>query len=229
MKREYRHELKYYISKAEYELLSRKLALTMNIDPNADQETGRYFIRSLYFDDYQDGSLNEKLEGSDLRDKYRLRIYNLKDAPIQLECKHKHGPYIQKSSVSLSRQEADALLKGNYSFLLSRGEPFAREAYAAFLLKHLSPRVLVDYWREAYVMRTEDVRVTFDMDVRTAFRSTRLFDGDIPTYPVVDEYGMIMEIKFNRYLPGYIHSLVQPFENAQRSAISKYCLCRKYE
>ncbi len=224
----FRHELKYYISPAEYELLSRKLSLTMERDRFA-QKTGRYFIRSLYFDDYQDSSLWEKLDGTDSRDKYRIRIYNLQDTAIKLERKHKEGPYILKSSISLSRQECDSLLKGNFGFLLDREENFANEMYAAFRMLVLKPRVLVDYWREAYVFPMEDVRITFDRDIRTAFRSTALFDPKLPTYPAADGFGTVLEVKFNRFLPGYIRTLLQPVENAQRSAVSKYCLSRKYE
>lgn len=224
----FRHELKYYISPAEYELLSRKLSLTMERDRYA-QKTGRYFIRSLYFDDYQDSSLWEKLDGTDSRDKYRIRIYNLKDTTIKLERKHKEGPYIFKSSLSLSRQECDSLLAGNFGFLLDREENFANEMYAAFRMLALKPRVLVDYWREAYVFPMEDVRVTFDRDIRTAYRATALFDPKLVTYPAVEDFGTVLEVKFNRFLPGYIRTLLQPVENAQRSAVSKYCLSRKYE
>ena len=224
----FRHELKYYISPAEYELLSRRLALTMERDQFA-KKTGKYFIRSLYFDDYQDTSMMEKLDGTDSRDKYRIRIYNMKDTNIKLERKHKEGPYILKSSLPLSRQECDSLLMGNFGFLLGRKENFAHEMYAAFRMLALKPRVLVDYWREAYVFPMEDVRVTFDMDIRTAFRATALFDTKVPTYPAVEEFGMVLEVKFNRFLPGYIRTLLQPVENAQRSAVSKYCFSRKYE
>ena len=224
----FRHELKYFISLAEYGLLSRKLALTMERDEYAKQ-TGKYFIRSLYFDDYMDTAMQDKLDGSDHRDKYRIRIYNFKDTDIKLERKHKEGQFIQKSSLGLTRQECDALIAGNCTFLLRRREPFAHEMYAAFRTQLLRPRVLVDYDREPYVFPVEDVRVTFDQDIRTAYRSIALFDPEIPTYPVIDGYGMVMEVKFNRYLPAYIQTLLQPLENAQRSAISKYCLCRRYE
>jgi len=224
----YRHELKYFIGMPEYELLSRKLALTMNRDSFA-RKTGGYFIRSLYFDDYEDRALNEKLEGTDDRDKYRIRIYNFKEDDVKLERKHKAGQYIKKSSLHLSRAEAGALLNGDYGFLLGRREEFAHQMYATFRLRQLKPRVIVDYWREPYTFPVEDVRVTFDRDIRTAYRAVDLFNRALPTYPAQDGYGMVLEIKFNRFLPGYIHAILQPVMNAQHSAISKYVLCRKYE
>lgn len=224
----YRHELKYYLSNTDYALISRRLALTMDRDAFARKD-GSYFIRSLYFDDYQDSAFREKMGGNDARDKYRIRIYNMQDDVIKLERKHKAGAHIQKYSLRLSRKECDALIAGDISFLLGRRERFAHELYAAFRTTFLQPRVIVDYEREAYVFSHQDVRVTFDKNIRTAYRSTALFDPHLITYPVVDDYDMVMEVKFNAYLPGYIHTLVQPVVNAQRSAISKYCLCRKYE
>jgi hypothetical protein len=38
----------------------------------------------------------------------------------------------------------------------------------------------------------------------------------------------ILEVKFNNYLPGYIAGLLYDVE-AERSAVSKYILCRRYE
>ncbi len=225
----YRHELKYYISLGEYELLSRKLSLTMARDENAQSKFGgKYFIRSLYFDGYDDGAIQQKLDGVDDREKFRIRIYNLSDRAIKLECKHKEGQYIQKESIPLSRPECDAIVQGKFGVLLRRREAFAKRLYVDFRTRNLKPRVLVDYWREAYVFPQEDVRVTFDSDIRTAFRATDLFNPHLPTFPVIEGYGMVLEIKFNAYLPSYIRTLVQPTE-AQRSAVSKYVLCRKYE
>ena len=77
-------------------------------------------------------------------------------------------------------------------------------------LRQLRPRVLVDYDREPYVFPAEDVRITFDKNLRTALRATALFDPDVPTYPVTELRNcMIMEVKFNRSLPAYVQMLIQ--------------------
>ena len=224
----YRHELKYYITLGEYELLQRKLSLTMERDAFAKKNGGEYFIRSLYFDDRDDSAFREKLDGIDERDKFRIRIYNMRDDVIKLECKHKSNGYIKKQSIGLSRREYEKLMSGDRLFLLNRPEPFARRMYLEFAQRALKPAVIVDYTREAFVFPMEDVRVTFDKNVRTGLRSVDMFNAGIPTYPVIDDYGMVLEIKFNRFLPTYIRSLLQ-LEASQRSAISKYVLCRRFE
>ncbi len=224
----YRHELKYYITLGEYELLQRKLSLTMEQDAFAKKNGGEYFIRSLYFDDRDDSAFREKLSGIDERDKFRIRIYDMRDDVIKLECKHKSNGYIKKQSIGLSRKEYEKLISGDRLFLLNRPEPFARRMYLEFAQRALKPAVIVDYTREAFVFPMEDVRVTFDKNVRTGLRSVDMFNAGIPTYPVIDDYGMVLEIKFNRFLPTYIRSLLQ-LEASQRSAISKYVLCRRFE
>lgn len=224
----YRHELKYYITLGEYELLQRKLSLTMERDAFAKKNGGEYFIRSLYFDDRDDSAFREKLSGIDERDKFRIRIYDMRDDVIKLECKHKSNGYIKKQSIGLSRKEYEKLMSGDRLLLLNRPEPFARRMYLEFAQRALKPAVIVDYTREAFVFPMEDVRVTFDKNIRTGLRSVDMFNAGIPTYPVIDDYGMVLEIKFNRFLPTYIRSLLQ-LEASQRSAISKYVLCRRFE
>ena len=82
----FRHELKYYITEGDHALLSRKLSLTMEQDAFAKKSGGEYFIRSLYFDDRDDSAFREKLDGTDERDKFRIRIYNMRDDVKKREC-----------------------------------------------------------------------------------------------------------------------------------------------
>ena len=227
-KAQYRHELKYFISQGEYTLLSGRLKLTMELDPNARENGGDYFIRSLYFDDPLDSAFREKMRGNDYRDKMRLRTYNMGQDGGKLERKHKKESYIYKQSLSLSRPECDMLLAGSYRFLLQRQEPFAHEMFREFTTNYIKPVVLVDYDREAYIYPYQDVRITFDKNLHTGMRDTRIFEPSLPTFPVLEEYDMIMEVKFNGHLPAYIRDLIQCGAHS-RSAISKYCMCRKYE
>ena len=224
----FRHELKYYITEGDYALLKRKLSLTMEQDAFAKKSGGEDFIRSLYFDDRDDSAFREKLDGTDERDKFRIRIYNMRDDVIKLECKHKSNGYIKKQSVNLGRKEYEQLMMGRRGFLLNRPEPFAKRMYLEFTQRALKPAVIVDYTREPFVFPMEDVRITFDKNIRTAYRATDMFDANLPTYPVIDGGDMVLEVKFNRFLSTYVRSLLQ-LDRCQRSAISKYVLCRKFE
>ena len=227
--KKYRHELKYVISEGEHKLLSTRIKACLRQDRYASLNGGEYFIRSLYFDDPFDTAVWEKTSGDSSRDKFRIRIYNLSDSAIKLERKHKEGQYIKKDSVSLSRAECDAILSGNLECLRQNPNPFAQQFYGFFKANHLKPKVLVDYIREPYVFPAEDVRITFDKDVRTAMRCTDLFNPRVVTYPVWDLRGcMILEVKFNESLPQYVQELLT-LGAAERVAASKYVFCRQYE
>ncbi len=223
----YRHELKYFINQGDYMLLSNALRRTMDADENADGY-GEYHIRSLYFDDPFNTAFAEKLSGVDHRFKVRIRIYGLSDSVIKLERKEKDNGFISKQSIKLSRNECDMLIAGDYEFLLNRPEPFAHEMFREFATNLLKPCVIVDYVREAYTFPVEDVRITFDKDIRTAFRSTDIFNKHLPTYPALSGFDMVLEVKYNRFLPVHIRSLIQ-IASPIRSAASKYVYCRKYE
>ena len=123
----YRHELKYLISYADKAELAVRLAPVLHLDPHAQQ--GGYFIRSLYFDDYWNTAYEEKDAGVLLRKKYRIRIYNCSDRSIKLERKKKFGSYIYKEAAPLTHAEFDAILAGDYDFLLHSPRRLCQEFY----------------------------------------------------------------------------------------------------
>ena len=227
--KQYRHELKYIISEGEHKLLATRIKACLKQDYHAARNGGEYLIRSLYFDDPFDSAVAEKADGVGSRDKFRIRIYNLSDSTIKLERKHKEGQYIKKDSVSLSRQDCDEIVRGKLECLKHNDSPFAMQFYGIFKANHLKPKVLVDYTREPYVFPAEDVRITFDKNVRTAMRCTDLFNPNVITYPVWDLRNcMILEVKFNESLPQYVGELLT-LGSSQRTAASKYVFCRQYE
>ena len=204
---EYRHEIKYLISLGEAEFLATRLRLTLSQDPHAVKNGGTYFIRSLYFDTPFEKAVGEK----------------------KFERKHKNGQFIGKKSLLITRQQCDAILAGEYRFLLHRQEDFAAELYAALRTEGWRPKVLVDYDREPFVFPLEDVRVTIDRNIRTGLRCTDLFDPHAPTFPATEfPDACILEVKFNKYLPSYVRSLLQ-VNAASHTAASKYLYCRQFD
>lgn len=223
----FRHEQKYFINQGDAHLLERKLRITMDRDRFARKNNG-YFIRSLYFDNFIDSAVVQKMAGVEARKKFRIRIYNFKDDNIRLECKQKEGAYIYKRSIAIDRKTCNALMQCDSRPLLRYDHPLALEMHTLVVSQKLRPTVLVDYFRQAFVSSIQDIRITFDKDLRTAYRCIDLFDEQAPTYRVANDYDMILEVKFNEYLPDYYHKLIQ-ISRLQRSAISKYVLCRQFE
>lgn len=71
----FRHELKYRIGYPQYLELRRRLRTVMSADSHTGDD-GRYLIRSIYFDNYRDKALREKIDGVSRREKFRIRYYN---------------------------------------------------------------------------------------------------------------------------------------------------------
>ncbi len=218
----YRHELKFEITPVRKQILMERLSSVMRPDPNAGQEG--YFIRSLYFDDLYDSAFRDKLAGVNRRKKYRIRIYNCSDGLIKLERKKKEGAFIKKEAVSLQREELDRLLKGDAGFLLQREETLAKEFYLETVMNGLAPTVVVDYDRIPLVFPGGDVRITFDEHIRAGRFGGDLFQKELPSYEVLPEGKLILEVKFTEYLPEIIRDLL-PAEEAAVIAASKYVLC----
>ena len=121
-------------------------------------------------------------------------------------------------------------MAGQYAFLLRRKEPLAPELYLELTNSRLRPRVIVDYIREAYVYPFENIRITFDIDLRSGmWLSPDIFNTSLPTIPMYDEGMMVLEVKFEKSLPAHILGVLNNIRTAQRSAISKYVICRKFE
>ena len=222
-----RHELKYFINPAELEALRARLKPVLAMDSHC-YNGEPYVIRSLYFDDISESAWYDKQAGVEHRDKYRIRIYRYSDREIFLERKRKMGDLIQKSSVQITRRLCDQLISGNPSGLQKSSSPLLQDMYVQMRTKLLRPRVIVDYAREAYLHPVEDVRITFDLDLRSGLFSDDLFNPNLPTVCPHDENWQILEVKFNNYLPAHIAALLGGI-SAQRSAISKYILCRRFE
>lgn len=83
-----RHELKHYINYADVLQLRSRLLFVASLDENAAEGNG-YRVKSLYFDNFNDKALKEKIDGVNEREKFRLRRYNDDKSFIRLEKKSK--------------------------------------------------------------------------------------------------------------------------------------------
>ncbi len=222
----FRHENKYFISRAGYHQLKARLDAGLHKDTHTSHPDGAYFIRSLYFDDYQQTGLLDKVEGVQTREKFRIRFYDMDDSFIRLECKQKLDQMTRKFSAPLTREQVDAILRGDLWWMYESEHALIRDFYAKCRTRLLKPAVLVDYYREAYVF--EDVRITFDRDIHSGLYTSELFREDLLTVPVLPSDRMVIEVKYDDALPYTVRQLLKTVP-LSRNAISKYELCRKMQ
>lgn len=220
----YRHEWKHEINLSDRIAVRQRLRAVARPDEHA--EGGRYFIRSLYFDNPADKALREKLDGVNRREKFRIRYYNGDTALIRLEKKSRLDGLGTKESAALSAGEAQAIVDGALGWMPGSGRPLVQELYSKIRAQGLRPRTIVDYTREPFVYGPGNVRVTLDYDIRTGLRCTDFLNPNCVTVPAGDAPA-ILEVKWDAYLPDVIRDAVQ-LDGRRASAFSKYAACRIY-
>lgn len=226
-KEHYRHELKFAISYPDYLSLRGRLKKVMIADPHTDA-SGRYRIRSIYFDNSNDKALREKIDGIGKREKFRIRYYNDDFSFITLEKKMKINSLCLKYDAELTEKECREILSGNIAFMKDHPEELIKELYAKMNYQRLRPRVLVSYVREPYIYRAGNVRVTFDSQIRTTLFHREFLTKQISDISATDTpQDMILEVKYDAFLPEIIQDLIQ-VPGIRQQAFSKYGACRRF-
>ena len=221
-----RHEIKVFITLSDYISIKNRLKTFATLDKNAS-DNGIYHIRSLYFDNFNDKALMEKISGFNNREKFRIRFYNHNHSFIRLEKKSKSNGLCYKSSAKLTKEECEKILNGDIEFLKDSNKDVLKEFYCKLKYQCLKPKTIVDYTREAYIFNAGNVRITFDSNIQSGLYSTNIFDPNLPTLGLVNDNPIILEIKYDNFLPDIIRDLVQT-NTRRQTAVSKYAACRLF-
>ncbi len=223
-KDKFRYELKYVISDLQIVQLQERLRNLMPLDRHVGAK-GYYTIRSLYFDDYYNRAFYEKEDGTDPREKFRLRYYDGNTDLIHLEIKRKVRGKIQKESSRVTKAEADAMITGDWAEVAQNSAPVVQNFFLKGATGLMQPKVIVEYDRVPYVYPDGNVRVTIDRNIR-AFTSS-FWREDSVVRPIMPAGQHLLEVKFDEFLPDFIYRTLQ-LENLTQTAFSKYYLCRKF-
>ena len=220
----YRHEWKHVLNTGDLLILRQRLRAVMESDPHAID--GKYYIRSLYFDNLDDKALREKIDGVNMREKFRIRLYNCNSSVIHLEKKSKQNGLGTKYSASLTAEEAQRIVDGDIDWMLESDRPLVRELYCKMRYQGMRPRTIVDYTREPFIFRPGNVRVTLDYDIRTGLGCTDFLNPEVVTIPAGDA-PILIEVKWDEFLPSIIRDLVS-IPDRRVGSFSKYAQCRIY-
>ena len=219
MEKNFRHEYKFLISPNAAKLLKLRLPHIMGRDLHAGP-TGQYTIRSLYFDDPNFTAFRDKVDGVDNRTKYRIRCYNGDTSHCRLERKEKKGHLTRKAGQSITSQDALALQNRTFP----HGKGLCEELRLLCASQGLCPMVLVDYDRTPFVCAAGNVRITLDENLRTRPYCADLFDTHQSMIPVLEDNQVILEVKFDDFLPGYLRDALADIPKIPM-AISKFAMC----
>lgn len=221
---QFRHEWKHEISYVDMLSLRSRLSVFMQQDGHA--VNGRYKIRSLYFDNFQDKALLEKINGVNMREKFRVRYYNDDLSFILLEKKSKVNGLCSKEKAVITLEEARLIADRDIESISKSEKPLVKELCYKMQTEGLEPKTIVDYIREPLVYAPGNVRVTLDYDIRTGLMGTDFLSPDCVMVPAGNA-PVILEVKWDEFLPAVIRDAVQVW-GTHTSAFSKYAACRIY-
>lgn len=223
--RVFRTERKYVLNTIQASGIFSRLSMVMQGDLH--NGTNAYMVRSLYFDTVYNDDYFEKMAGIERRRKIRLRIYDVNSPTAKLEIKEKQGSNQLKRSLTVSREDAIQLQKGNYEVLLNRNENLAEELYTLMTTRQYRPVCIVEYQRRAFMSPTNDIRITFDSKISSNECNFSIFDENMQLYPVFPFNEMVLEVKYNGFLLSYIKDMIGSVD-CHESSVSKYCMARMY-
>ncbi len=206
-------------------ILRQRLRAVMKPDSHA--VNGQYEVRSLYFDNLADKSLREKLNGVNIREKFRIRLYNNDQSMIFLQRKFKHGVLGYKNSAILTPEQAQAIADGNIGWMPDSVNAVILCFYDSIVSEGLKAKVIVDYTREPFIFAPGNVRVTLDYNIRTGMGCTDFLNPSCVTIPIKDS-PCVLEVKWDNYLPTVIRDAIQ-LDGRRSAAFSKYTASRMYD
>lgn len=221
---EYRHEWKHVISYCDLLSLRQRLRVLMQPDPHAGS-SGSYLVRSLYFDTPEDKALLEKIDGVNIREKFRIRYYNRNQNFLRLEKKSKRNGLGNKQVAELTPEEAQSIVAGQISWMADCDRPLIVELYSKMCSQCLRPKTIVEYIREPFVYGPGNVRITLDYNIRTGLDNTDFLNDCCVTIPAGPPV-YLLEVKWDAFLPSVIQDAVQL--GRRSGAFSKYRICRIY-
>jgi hypothetical protein len=225
-----RHELKCFINHRDYYEMLAWLEPHVTPDEMVPQDCREYTVRSIYYDSEDLDFYFEKLDGVKVRKKLRIRGYGESSHSPQvfLEIKRKYGNLVSKERTRMEFRCVEPILDSSRpkEVLPSAGLRDLNvigKFLHALRTRSLRPTVLVAYEREALVGREDRrLRVTFDRDVRCAFRPTLNHLFHVSDWLSVVPHNIILELKFNGPMPVWLRRMVWRFK-LRMEPISKYC------
>jgi hypothetical protein len=133
-----------------------------------------------------------------------------------------------KESTRITREQADRLIDCDFEFLSKSDNQLLREFYRETRCSLMRPVVIVEYDREAYIHQVGTVRITFDMQLRTSLGYKQFFCNDYCSMKALEQQDIILEVKYNEVLPGYLRGLF-PDTIRPQLAVGKYVICRNQQ
>ncbi len=203
-----RAEQKYIISAKKKQAL-----LNLIRDFIVPDSYGRTTVQSIYLDTKDMRLIRTSIDAEAYKEKIRLRSYGIPSDrdTVFLELKKKYHGIVYKRRESMSLAEAKRYVMNG---IIPKDTQIMREIeYSMHLYGRPKPSVLISCEREAYYeAMNEDIRITFDTDLRFRTHDLLLEKGSMGT-GIFSDGSCILEIKVPAGIPLWLDK-----------ALSKLCI-----
>ena len=190
-----------------------------------------YLVHSIYLDNYSRATVWQTEQGLKNRFKLRIRFYdNDPNGVASLEVKERRNQIILKSRAFVPKKIAEEFLNKD-GFRISDSHLVnntykEREGLVNFMERceqlGAKPSRYTSYYREGYENpENNEVRVTFDRDVRGARYQKCLDASHRETWRLVEFGGTVLELKFCENPPWWMSYLCQEYD-LERGTAAKY-------
>ncbi len=224
--KKWRHEFKYVSPEYILSYLEERASAVLQKDSHTGEQ-GFYSIRSIYFDDYYNSCYYENEDGTDPREKFRIRIYNANSERISLELKQRERSKCHKISVPVSASFCKEIMDGRIPQVNDSDSYLVKKLIMQMQSRALKPVCIVAYERVPFIWNEGNVRVTFDRNIRSSCDIQDFFNPVLNARSILESDMNMIEVKFDEFLPDFISEILQTGKLSQTS-FSKYYLCRRY-
>lgn len=216
MKKTRRKEFKYVISYMDYVKIKPMLQEFLVHDKHGDEDG--YPVHSIYLDDLVFSGASDKAFGNEYHKKYRIRYYH-DMGKMKLEIKEKSGDDSMKSSTILTNDMYRAIMDHNVDVLMEyMDDEVIRRYVLDFKLRHLLPKVIMSYQREAYKDPSDNLRITFDHTLCGEMYDPSLVSSN---FKLLSDHLLILEVKYEHYVPKQVKTILDQI-SLDHVAYSKY-------
>ncbi len=214
-----RVEKKFILTREQYERILPVIEADMDRDIY-----GQYTICNLYYDTPVFDLIRRSIEKPIYKEKFRVRSYGVPkpEDKVFAEIKKKYKGIVYKRRIADTYEEVQSFMKEKK--ILPADRQIQNEIQWFLQMYEPEAKVFIGYDRIAFAGKDgEDIRVTFDENIRYRVTELDLRDGDYGT-PVLAGDFIIMEVKVPKAIPLW---LVRALSDNQifSGSFSKYGTC----
>ena len=210
-----RKEIKYILTRPQYESLVKLLEGKMTVD-----KYGLQTVNNIYFDNDSFELIRRSIEKPPYKEKMRMRVYGTptEDSPAFFELKKKYKGIVYKRRISVPLKEVENYYQNGVPVEDSQ---IFREIDYVYKVKELKPKLYLAYDRVAYFGNDDkNFRMTFDFGIRYRWHDVDIKNqGD--TEFLLDEDLILMEVKCQLVYPRWFIDFLNE-NKLGKASFSKY-------